>query len=362
MNMLRRPSLRSRLGIGLAAAIAWSVTQAGVADVVNTGGWSSFAEFWTTAPRLESSGDFLRLTWESAHQTLALALLGTALAVAIGLFVGPILSRRVGHSPSTQRLLGALAALPRSVHEILIALLLVQVFGFDPIVAVLAIGVPFGAVTAKVVADAIDDADRSGFDSLRATGADRTTAIALRHRTARSGGVRRLRLLPSRVCDPLGRRARNRRCRRPRLPTGPELRVAALPRDLDPDRGADAVERGRRCALVGRSTTLPPPDAVAIGAARRIRCVRVGVVARRARRVDAVVASNARAAPGLRRRPDSSPTRPRWVGRTVLGLARHDRPRQCSRWRSRRPSGCSAPSSSVADRVVGERRGPRRVW
>ena len=174
---IRRISLRARFAIGLFAALAWSVSRAGLDEVVNLDGWPSFARFWTDVIRLDTSQEFLRLTWESAQQTLAFAVLGTALALVIGLVAGPLLSERAGTSRRSSRLLGGLAALPRSVHEILIALLLVQVFGFDPIVAVLAIGVPFGAVTAKVVADAIDDADRSGFDGLRATGAGRFSAL-----------------------------------------------------------------------------------------------------------------------------------------------------------------------------------------
>lgn len=170
-------SIRARFVIGAAAALAWSASQAGWTEVVNTGGWRSFARFWTSVVRLDTSADFLRLTWDSTQQTLAFAVLGAALALVIGVIAGPVLSERTGGSSQARNLLGALAALPRAVHEILIALLLVQVFGFDPIVAVLAIGLPFGAVTAKVFADAIDDADRSGFDALRAVGAGRFAAL-----------------------------------------------------------------------------------------------------------------------------------------------------------------------------------------
>lgn len=170
-------SLRARLALVLIVALAWSVSRAGVIDVANVDGWSSFARFWTSVSQLDTSTDFLRLTWEATQQTLAFAVLGTALALATGALVGPLLSERVGGSGWANRVAAAIAALPRAVHEILIALLLVQVFGFDPIVAVLAIGLPFGAVTAKVVADAIDDADRSGFDGLRAVGATRFTAL-----------------------------------------------------------------------------------------------------------------------------------------------------------------------------------------
>lgn len=177
MKLLRHVSLRTRLLVGVVVVLVWSSSRAGFDEVVNVGGWPSFGRFWSSLLRLDTSSEFLRLTWESAQQTLAFAVLGTALAVVIGLVVGPLLSERAGGSRRLHRLVGGLAALPRSVHEILIALLLVQVLGFDPMVAVLAIGLPFGAVTAKVVADAIDDADRAGFDALRAIGASRLSAL-----------------------------------------------------------------------------------------------------------------------------------------------------------------------------------------
>ncbi|MFK7917700.1 MAG: PhnE/PtxC family ABC transporter permease [Ilumatobacter sp.] len=161
----------------LGAALAFAISRAGLDDVVNANGWSSFARFWSTVLRPEVSAEFLRLTWDAALTTLAFALLGSILALIIGLIAGLALAERMGGSTWARRVLSVVGAAPRSVHEILIALLLVQVFGFDPIVAVLAIGIPFGAVTAKVFADAIDDADRASFDVLVASGARRLTAV-----------------------------------------------------------------------------------------------------------------------------------------------------------------------------------------
>ena len=84
----------------------------------------------------------------------------------------------VVESATLRRIGVVIAAGPRAVHEIIFALLFVQVLGFDPVVAVLAIAIPFGAVTAKVFADMLDDADRVGFVALRASGAGRLTALA----------------------------------------------------------------------------------------------------------------------------------------------------------------------------------------
>ncbi len=168
---------RRRITIGIIVATAVCIWRAGLTDVVNVRGWSSFARFWTEAVRPDLSRDFLAITWEATLRTAAIAILGAAGAIAIGIVVAPLLSERFGSSRALRRSMAVVAALPRAVHEILVALLLVQVLGFDPIVAVLAIAIPFGAVTAKVYADAIDDADRSGFDSLRAIGAPRFVAL-----------------------------------------------------------------------------------------------------------------------------------------------------------------------------------------
>ncbi len=172
----------SRRGRILAGAVAltvvvWATWRAGWSTIVNPGGWHGFGRFWSSAVSPEFSGEFLRLTWTATLQTLAYAVLGSALALLLGLGGALLMSRRVVASMTLYRAAAAFAALPRAVHEILVALLLVQVLGFDPLVAVLAIGLPFGAVTAKVYADAIDDADRAGYDALRSMGAGRLTGM-----------------------------------------------------------------------------------------------------------------------------------------------------------------------------------------
>jgi phosphonate transport system permease protein len=70
----------------------------------------------------------------------------------------------------------ALLAIPRGMHEVVWGLLLLAVVGLDPVVAVLAIGLPYGAVTAKVVSEILDEADPRPWASLRAAGAGRLAA------------------------------------------------------------------------------------------------------------------------------------------------------------------------------------------
>lgn len=166
--------------VGLASVLVfgWAVLWAGLGDgIVNGGGWSSFSEFWSSAVRPELSGEFLSLTVEAAIVTLSYAVLGTALSIVFGVIGAFWLSELVWPVGPVRSITRTLLLVPRAVHEVLWALLLIQILGFDPLVPVLAIGIPFGAVTAKVFAETIDEADPGPYRQLRATGARRLTAL-----------------------------------------------------------------------------------------------------------------------------------------------------------------------------------------
>ena len=150
----------------------------------NAGGLGQVGDFLAAAVDPARSAEFLSLTLRESLVTLAYAVLGTAFAVVVGLVGGVLLSRRWWESPSDPRarrgwrVVRALAVLPRSIHEVVWGLLLLNVLGLDPIVAVLAIGIPFGAITATVFADVLDETVPATFRALRAAGAGRLAAFA----------------------------------------------------------------------------------------------------------------------------------------------------------------------------------------
>lgn len=187
MKNVADPTTDGRLGltpqrravIGGLAALAWAATRAGIdGEVVNSNGWPSFARFWGAVTSPELAAEFLMLTIDAAGTTLAFAVLGTGLSLVIGAAGALLLSELLNGGGLLWRLSRLLAAIPRATHEILWAILLTQILGFDPLVAVLAIGIPFGAVSAKVFAETIDEADPGPYTALRATGAHRLTALA----------------------------------------------------------------------------------------------------------------------------------------------------------------------------------------
>lgn len=174
----RTLSPRRAIVVAAVAAVGWAVGRAGIDDgIVNEGGAGAFGRFWAAVAEPETALSFLRLTLDAATVTASYAILGTFTSLVLAALAAPALSELV--APAPLRLVTRLVlVVPRSVHEILWALLAIQILGFDPLVAVLAIAIPFGAITAKVFAETIDEADPAPYRALRAAGARRIPALA----------------------------------------------------------------------------------------------------------------------------------------------------------------------------------------
>lgn len=186
----RRPSGRL-WSVAAVAAVAWSLWSAGVGRraLVNPGGWILFSRFWRAAVHPDISAHFLGVTWRATLTTVAFAVVGTALSVVIGVVGGVLCSEtwwrraRPGRRGRSGLRPGwfvgrGVAGLPRGIHEAVWGLFLVNVLGRDPMVGVLAIAIPFGAITAKVYAELIDEAAAGPYEALRASGAGRLGALA----------------------------------------------------------------------------------------------------------------------------------------------------------------------------------------
>jgi len=179
---LRRGAVALIVFLPLLWALQRALAEGG--DIVNSGGVPLIGDLLGTAsgPRLDS--DFLHIVLEATGTTLAFAALGTAAALVIGLLGGLVLSDVAWshRPPRALRLLRAglraiLIAI-RSIHELVWALLLVSVLGLDPLVAVLAIALPFGAQTAQVFGDIFDALPTRAVRALRGAGAPALPAFA----------------------------------------------------------------------------------------------------------------------------------------------------------------------------------------
>ncbi|MGP4028904.1 PhnE/PtxC family ABC transporter permease [Actinomadura sp. 3N407] len=186
--MSGRTTLLRKLGALAAAAglLAWAVHHAVPSDdeLINQGGLALLDDLAATALHPSLEADFLGVVLEAMATTLALALLGTAGALVLGLIGGLVLSdvawgASLPWPVRAGRLLlrGALVAV-RSVHELVWALFFVSVLGLDPLVAVLALALPFGAQSAQVFGETFDTVPDAPLRSLRTAGARRCSALA----------------------------------------------------------------------------------------------------------------------------------------------------------------------------------------
>lgn len=183
-----RPSAINRRTAWLLAFLAvffWSLFQTGVFDgpVLNRGGWTQAWQFARAALHPALSADLAWLTLESTFTTLAFAIAGTTLSIALG-FVFGILSSEVfwqllfperGARRVTRHRVPLVAvraglAIPRAIHEAIWGLFFINILGLDPLVAVFAIGIPFGAITARVFAGILDETSREALRALESSG------------------------------------------------------------------------------------------------------------------------------------------------------------------------------------------------
>ncbi|MFZ0406965.1 MAG: phosphonate ABC transporter [Cyanobium sp.] len=149
--------------------------------LVHGGGWDLIAEFAAAALTPSLDPLVLKALLAGVGVTVAMALLGWGISLIAGLVLGVASSRTLwrtllGHALPAD-LMRRLLAVPRSIHELLWGLLLLQVLGLQPAVAVLAIAIPYGALVARVVSDLLDALPTASLEALRAGGAPGPAAL-----------------------------------------------------------------------------------------------------------------------------------------------------------------------------------------
>ncbi len=192
---IRRPSYFNQRTLWLViflGIVAWSIVEAGFGrDLINEGGWPLVQRFLEAGLHPDLSADFLSLTFEATLTTLAFAVCGTAISVILGSLGGLLVSEIWWQSVfsfkgSAERLplykltwlgMRGLLAIPRAIHEIIWGLFFVNILGLVPLTAILAIGIPFGAITAKVFSEILDETPRQPMQALLNGGASPSNAF-----------------------------------------------------------------------------------------------------------------------------------------------------------------------------------------
>jgi phosphonate transport system permease protein len=145
------------------------------ASPFHSGGGGAFWNFLRALFPPDLSLGFLRISLAATWPTLAYAVAGMTVAVAIGLPLGILASGTVVSVPllrwpvvlASRFSLGGM----RAIHELVWALLLLAAFGLSPLVAVLALGIPYGGILGRIYSELLHDVPAEPLRALGSAGA-----------------------------------------------------------------------------------------------------------------------------------------------------------------------------------------------
>ncbi|WP_313336842.1 phosphonate ABC transporter, permease protein PhnE, partial [Comamonas sp.] len=181
----RDPAARGRLiALLLALVVLWPMLQTSgfsLAPFFDSNNLKVVGGFLAQFLPPETSHEFLAYLGQASLETLAIATAGMALALLLALLLALPLSylasgaarEKVSLNPLTRGVLTIL----RGVPELVWALVFVRVFGLGPAAGVLALGLTYGGMLAKVYAEILESTDPAPARALRASGAGRLQAL-----------------------------------------------------------------------------------------------------------------------------------------------------------------------------------------
>lgn len=174
----------------LVLLLVWSFLSTGFfVSRWNVSGWKLIGDFFLSLFKADLSPDFLALVIKASGVTFAYALWSTFLALILGLVFGVLSSEvfwtslkkypreETGRLQKPWLFVRGMLAFPRAIHEVIWGLLMVHLFGLTPLTAILAIALPFGALTAKVYSEILDECPRGQLHALLHTGIGPLRAI-----------------------------------------------------------------------------------------------------------------------------------------------------------------------------------------
>lgn len=176
---VKRPaemSGRTLLTLLLAAAFLWSLLAVEWGGrLVHPGGGASLVKLLAGMMRPALSPSLLWVAAEASWRTLAYATAGmsvaVALAVPLGVAASGVLSSRRWAKRISSALFRGILGFLRAIHELVWAWLFVAAFGLSPIAAVLALGLPYGGILGRILADMLVDVPEEPLRALRSSGA-----------------------------------------------------------------------------------------------------------------------------------------------------------------------------------------------
>ncbi|PKO90069.1 MAG: phosphonate ABC transporter permease, partial [Betaproteobacteria bacterium HGW-Betaproteobacteria-12] len=177
----RDPAARGRLtGAILALLVLWPLFQTAEVKpgaLFDPGNLKVIGNFLGAFLPPESGAEFLGYLAKATLETLAIATAGMALAILVAVPLAYLASAAGREKATLNPLSRGLLTILRGIPELVWALLFVRVFGLGPAAGVLALGLTYGGMLAKVYGEILESVATTPARALRQSGASRPLAI-----------------------------------------------------------------------------------------------------------------------------------------------------------------------------------------
>ncbi|MEG0200442.1 MAG: phosphonate ABC transporter, permease protein PhnE [Comamonas sp.] len=177
----RDPAARGRLTwLVLALVLLWPMLQTSgfsLQPFLDANNLKVIGNFLASFLPPETGAEFLAYLGQAALETLAIATAGMALALVIAVPMAYLSSGAARERVTLNPVARGVLTILRGIPELVWALVFVRVFGLGPAAGVLALGLTYGGMLAKVYAEILESTDPAPAKALRASGAGRLQAL-----------------------------------------------------------------------------------------------------------------------------------------------------------------------------------------
>lgn len=177
----RDPAAGGRLTAALLAVlILWPLFRTAQVEpglLLDAGNLKVIGNFLAAFLPAETGAEFLGYLGKATLETLAIATAGMSLAGLIAVPLAYLASAAGREKPTLNPIARSLLTVLRGIPELVWALVFVRVFGLGPAAGVLALGLTYGGMLAKVYGEIFESVDPAPARALRQSGAGRALAI-----------------------------------------------------------------------------------------------------------------------------------------------------------------------------------------
>ena len=148
---------------------------------IHFGGISAILEFVRSSISPSLDPIIIASAWSGIQVTFSIAFISWLFSLIIGIFLGLISSDLFSYiynlPISISKIIRFLLLIPRSIHELIWGLILLQIFGLNPYVAIISIVIPFSCLMAKITRSQLEVLGKDGIITLKKIGASKNAIL-----------------------------------------------------------------------------------------------------------------------------------------------------------------------------------------